>query len=116
MLSTLASDTIIDRAYQWLCHQRRHWPANTDICDVRFHWPVVKRDIQQSLLRGNYRFEPMSRVTKANGEVIHVWSSRDALVLKALAIVLAQYLPVSERCTHVKGHGGATAGVRTRSS
>jgi len=116
MLSTLASDAVIDRAYQWLCHQRRHWPAITDIWDCRFHWAVVKQDIQRLLRRGNYQFEPMSRVIKKCGEVIHVWSSRDALVLKALATVLAEHLPVSERCTHVKGHGGATAGVRTRSS
>jgi RNA-directed DNA polymerase len=64
------------------------------------------------LLRGQYRFAPMSRVRKANGEVIHIWSSRGALFLKALAIVLAQHLPVSGRCTHVKGHGGAKATVR----
>ena len=112
MLSELASDTVIDVAYEWLCHQRRHWPADTDVWDLRFHWPTVKHDIQRSLRRGNYRFEPMSRVTKTNGEVVHVWSSRDALVLKALAVVLGEHLPVSERCTHVKGHGGAKAAVR----
>lgn len=40
------------------------------------------------------------------------WSTRDALVLKALAIILAKVLPVSARCTNVKGHGGAKAAVR----
>ncbi len=33
-------------------------------------------------------------------------------MLKALAIVLAKHLPVSPRCTHVKGDGGAKAAVR----
>ncbi len=33
-------------------------------------------------------------------------------MLKALTIVLADVLPVSARCTHVKGHGGAKAAVR----
>jgi RNA-directed DNA polymerase len=33
-------------------------------------------------------------------------------VLKALTIVLSDILPVSPRCTHVKGHGGAKAAVR----
>ena len=112
MLSELASDAVIDVAYEWLCHQRRHWSADIDVWDLRFHWDTEKQAIQQTLLRGNYRFDPMSRVTKTKGEVVHVWSSRDALVLKALAIVLAQHLPVSERCTHVKGHGGAKAAVR----
>jgi RNA-directed DNA polymerase len=33
-------------------------------------------------------------------------------VLKALTLVLAQVLPVSPRCTHIKGNGGAKAAVR----
>jgi hypothetical protein len=36
---------------------------------------------------------------------VDLWSSRDALVL-------ARVLPVSARCTHLKGHGGAKAAVR----
>ena len=48
----------------------------------------------------------------ADGEEVDLWSARDALVLKALTIVLADVLPVSVRCTHVKGHGGAKAAVR----
>jgi hypothetical protein len=48
MLATLASDTVIDAAYQWLCHQRRHWAAGTDIWDFRFHWPDEKTLIQQT--------------------------------------------------------------------
>ena len=112
MRATLASDTIIEQAYQWLRHQRRHWSANADVWDLRSHWHSEKRNIQQSLARGDYRFEPMTRVTKANGEVIHLWSARDALVLKALTIVLTPHLPIAKSCTHVKGHGGAKAAVR----
>ncbi len=37
---------------------------------------------------------------------------RDALVLKALALVLAGVLQISPRCTHIKGDVGATAAVR----
>ena len=33
-------------------------------------------------------------------------------MLKALALVLGEHLPISPRCTHVKGHGGAKAAVR----
>ena len=45
MLTTLASDTVIDYVYNWLCHQRRHWPADADIWDFRFHWATEKRII-----------------------------------------------------------------------
>ncbi len=43
-----------------------------------------------------------------------LWSARDALVLKAMAIVLGEYLkPVlSHNCYHLKDHGGAKAAVR----
>ena len=96
MRTTLASDTVIDQAYQWLCQQRRHWCANADVWQLRGHWHTEKRSIQQSLQRGDYRFAPLARVTKANGEVIHIGSARDALVLKALTLVLAGQLPIAK--------------------
>jgi RNA-directed DNA polymerase len=54
----------------------------------------------------------MGRITKADGSECDLWSARDAVVLKALTIVLTKVLPVSPFCTHVKGHGGAKAAVR----
>ncbi len=68
--------------------------------------------MQSEILAGRYRFGLLSRVELADGEEIDLWSARDALVLKALAMVLARHLPVSRSCTHVKGHGGAKAAVR----
>jgi hypothetical protein len=47
-----------------------------------------------------------------DGEDADLWSARDALVLKAMALVLGEHLPVSHRCTHIKGHGGAKFAVR----
>ena len=41
-----------------------------------------------------------------------MWAARDALVLKALAWLLAASLPLSSRCTHLKGHGGASGAIR----
>jgi RNA-directed DNA polymerase len=110
--NTTADLLDIDAAFHWLCHQRRDWPADADIWDLRFRWLTERRAVQQALHRGEYRFEPLSRMTKADGEVLHVWSARDALVLKAMVMVLQDRLPVSKRCTHVKGHGGAKAAVR----
>ena len=112
ILATFASDEVISAAFRWLCQQRRHWPADADVWDLRLHWDRERPAIQEALRRGEYLFAPMARVTKAEGDVQHVWSSRDAVVLKALAIVLARHLPVSDRCTHLKGHGGAKAAVR----
>ena len=41
-----------------------------------------------------------------------LWSARDAVVMKALALGLPHYLPLSPRCTHLKGHGGLKYAVR----
>ncbi len=68
--------------------------------------------LKATLAAGCFRFGLLTRITLKDGEEIDLWSARDALVLKALAIVLAKHLPVSTRCTHVKGHGGAKAAVR----
>jgi RNA-directed DNA polymerase len=54
----------------------------------------------------------LSRVTLRSGEEVDLWSARDAVVMKALALVVAQHLPLAKPCTHVKGHGGLKGAVR----
>ncbi len=112
VLARLASDAVLDAAYGWLCHRRRDYRANADVWPFRRHWPDEKRRIQADLLAGKFRFGLLDRVTLADGSDIDLWAARDALVLKALTIVLSDVLPVSPRCTHIKGHGGAKAAVR----
>ncbi len=103
---------MLDAAYGWLCHRRRDYPDNADVWSFRRHWPVEKRRLQTDLLAEDFRFGLLDRITLKDGSDIDLWSARDALVLKALAIVLSDILPVSPRCTHIKGHGGAKAAVR----
>jgi len=40
---------------------------------------------------------------------MHLWSSHGALVLKKIMLHLADLLPISKLCTHVKSHGGLKA-------
>jgi RNA-directed DNA polymerase len=54
----------------------------------------------------------LSRVTLQNGEDVDLWTARDAVVMKALALVLPRSLPLSTRCTHLNGHGGLKYAVR----
>ena len=82
---------------------------HADVWDLRRHWPAEKARLRSDLSTGDFRFGLLDRITKADGEEVDLWSPRDALVLKALAMVLAKHLPVSRSCTHVKGHGGAKA-------
>ncbi len=77
---------LIDQAFQWVCAQRRNYPDNADIWHLRFHWQSERARILQSLSDGNYDFAPLQSITKADGTNIHLWRSRDALVLKALTL------------------------------
>ncbi len=112
LLTELGSDAVLDSAYLWLCKQRRRYPISADIWDLRYHWPREKAALQAELRAGCYRFAPLRRVRRPDGEEVDLWSSRDALVLKALSRVLAGVLPVSRGCFHVKGRGGARAALR----
>ncbi len=100
-----------DEEYAWLCKQRRHYPPNADIWHLRFNWPMEQQRLSQLLLSQEFCFEPLQRIEKADGQVIHLWSARDALVLKRLANILPGTLGLFPRCTHVKNHGGLKATV-----
>ena len=105
--SSVLSDVNVEQAYRWLCQQRKHFPANADIWHIRFHWEQEKEALLQAIKCDRFYFKPLQKLVKSNGEVIHLWSSIDSLMLKILALSLAPILPSSELCTHICGHGGA---------
>ena len=105
------TDNQWETAYLWLCKQRHNYPANSDIWHLRFNWQNEKLKLIKKLRLGCCQFSPLQSITKKNGQVIHLWSSRDALVLKLITLHLSSILPVSKLCTHVKEHGGLKATV-----
>jgi RNA-directed DNA polymerase len=72
-----ASDKV-DAAFSWLCKQRKDFPANADIWHLRFHWPCEKQRLLQATHDNAFYFNPLQPITKANGEVIHLWSTIDS--------------------------------------
>jgi len=78
---------------------------------LRFHWREQRLLLVERLAHETYRFAPLQYIEKPDGEVIHLWAARDALVLKRLSRLLPRYLGLSRRCTHVKTHGGLKATV-----
>jgi hypothetical protein len=113
LMIEIASDAVLDQAYAWLCARRRDYSHNDDVWTVRRRWPWLKPQLQAELRAGTYRFSAVRRIQTAEGAV-EVWAALDALVLKALAIVLTGRLAphLSPRCTHLAGHGGSKAAVR----
>jgi hypothetical protein len=96
----------LDGAYTWLCRRRRHFPSDADIWWFRRRYLDVRAELLQEINSGLYRFSPQQKIIKSGGEVIHLWGSQDVLVMKLLAGALQALLPLSSRCTHLKGHGG----------
>ncbi|EAT7400340.1 transposase [Salmonella enterica] len=94
-------------AWEWLCRQRRHAPVHADIWDLRFHWQRENPRLYREVLSGAYRLSPLQVIRSRGCSVpVAVWSSRDALVLKWVALMIQKYLPVHENCVHVAGHHG----------
>ena len=110
LIEQVASDPVVDQAFTWLCHSRRKQHHNRDVWWLRFHWARERPRIQQALLAGTYRFDAVQIYRTSEG-AFESWSARDALVLKALAIVLGGHLRLSERCYHLAGNGGAKRAV-----
>jgi hypothetical protein len=91
----------------WL-NGTRQFPVNSDVWDMRFHGQAVKAKLIAELSPDTFNFKPPQKVIKSTGEVIHVWTSIDSLVLKLLSIVPpSQYLPLSMLCRHLKERGGS---------
>ena len=113
LLNQIASDSVIDKAFLWLCKTRKEAHHNNDVWHLRFFWLQLKLQLQQTLLLGNYDFSPC-RSLNVTGQSIGQWSAKDALVLKAMSLVLSEHLipSVREECIHVSGRGGAKGCVQ----
>lgn len=92
--------------YQWLCRQRMKAPPGADVWDVRFKWPAYQEIGFRQVRAGRYRLVPMLVTRGQNGQPrLAMWSALDALVLKWVALQIADLLPVHIVCHHLKGHG-----------
>jgi len=112
-MDEIASESVLNQAYAWLCERRLDYSPNDDLWDVRWRWEELRPRLRDWLRAGVYRISAVRRFP-TGGETIEVWSALDALVLKATALVLAaHWRPVlSPRCYHLEGRGGAKAAIR----
>ncbi len=103
ILTQLTTDEVLDNAFAWLCKRRRTYPEDADVWSFRQTWVQDNYKLKAALAAGRFRFGLLTRITLKDGVEIDLWSARDALVLKALAIVLAKHLAVSPRSCHAAG-------------
>lgn len=112
LMEEIAADEVLEEAYRWVCDRRKKCSPNNDIWTLRWKWARVKPELQELLVGGNYWFDALYRVADSRDRV-ELWSARDALVLKAMTIVLSRHLNplVPKTCYQVLGNGGAKRAV-----
>lgn len=108
LIDEIATDAVLDQAYQWICKSRKDAGHNNSVWDLRFNWDKIKITLIKELRDNSYHLSPLCRYS-IEDQFLDCWDARDAVVLKAIAIVLTKILVVEIPlcCTHVKGHGGS---------
>lgn len=115
LIQKIASPDVIRCAFEWVCECRKRYHHNHDIWHLRFNWERIMPTIRDELIHGRYLFEPVRRV-RTSGGVLLLWSARDALVLKAAAVVLGELVGAAQGrahcpCADVEGCTGALSAV-----
>ncbi len=107
LLSKVASAEVLNKSYAWLIKSRKEYTEHNDVWLLLEEWEKKLPQLQQQILSSKYEFSVLE-LYKGQDETIAVWSALDSLVLKAISIVLGEYLEgkLPKTCVHVKNHGG----------
>lgn len=112
-MSDIASTASLNHAFCLVYQQAKHKGHNADTWALCHRWEQERSLLQTDLLNGQYHLSPLQLYNTAHG-LVGVWSARDAVVLKALALHLTPVVQktVGEVCFHLKGHGSTRGGAR----
>lgn len=101
-------------AYHWLCLKRGRHPSSSDVWDFRSNGNEIKGFVIKDFAKGFYTFSLQKKIRLSTGEIIAMWSSGDALVIKVLTGIIQEKLKpcLLKTCYHLKGHGGLKGAVR----
>ncbi len=112
-MDRISSEDVLDQAYTWVCGRRHEAPSWHDVWSLRWRWADFRPTLRQQLLDGSFRLGP-TRTVRTDDGTVEAWSARDAIVLKAVAIVLGQGLDgrVPHGCFSWTGNGGLKRAVR----
>lgn len=91
LLDTIVSDLNLERAFKWLCKQRKKAKDNSDVWNLRTKWNTIKLELQNKLRLGIYHSSPVRRYL-IKGDTIDHWCAQDTLVQKAIALVIGPFL------------------------
>ena len=52
LMAEIASDAVLEEAYDWLCVRRQRYAPNNDVWTLRWRWAAVEEQVQRLLLFG----------------------------------------------------------------
>jgi len=113
-MSEVICDQILDEALSHVYKRLKEDSHNSDIWALSLYWDNRKEDIRTKLLSGNYNLSPV-RVCRGGDEKYYTrWTAQDAVVLKALTLVLSTIIreDVGDDCYHLKGCGGLKGAIK----
>jgi RNA-directed DNA polymerase len=118
LMSEIISNENLDKALEHVYKSRKNETHNSDIWSLSLYWENNKKAIRKELLSGKYLLTQLSVFKGGDGKYYSRFSSRDAVVLKAVAMILDSIIieDVGDRCFHLKGHGGLKGAIREASS
>jgi len=108
LIEKITATENLQKAWHWLDQRRGDSHYNNDYWHFRCHKKELMPELIADLRAGNYFFSPC----RAHHSIMH-WCACDALVFKAMALVLSEVLSpkLSQQCYHLTGRGGVKACV-----
>ncbi|SBS31940.1 Reverse transcriptase (RNA-dependent DNA polymerase) [Marinomonas spartinae] len=105
-MASITSERNLLNAFHWICQRRKESHSNNDVWHLRFHWSSIVPSLREAMRMGTYRFSPCRALSTSAGS-IGVWCAQDALVLKAISLMLTEQLSqkLSHHCYHLAGKG-----------
>lgn len=118
LMSEITSSENLDKALAHVYRTRKDDVHNSDIWSLSLYWDKYKTTIREELLSGNYLLTQLSVFKGGDGKYYTRFSSKDAVVLKAIAMILDPIIikDVGDRCFHLRGNGGFKGAVREAAS
>ncbi len=113
LMSRVISSAVLEAAFAAVVKRREQDSHNSDIWWLRRHWGTEKQALRSRLLSGTYQLSPLAVLGSRDEHRLTRWTALDAVVLKAITLVLTEELQpkMDARCHHLKGNGGLKRGV-----
>lgn len=113
-MSEVSANRVLDTALIHVYRKRKSEMYNSDIWPLKLYWHQHRKNIRNLLLAGEYRLQEVVGFKGMDGKYYTRWSSRDAVVLKAMSLVFGELVGSQiKNCYHLKGMGGLKGAIKS---